>query len=113
MTTLMRSTSVKRAAFVVSLAGVALLFCNVFAFSADVAEGKKLARRVCSVCHVTSDGQSEGMPAAPSFRSIAKSEHFRDKGAALLLERHKGMPQFALDRQQINDLAAYIRSLGN
>jgi len=106
------STSVKRATLVAPLAGVAVLFCNVSAFSADVAEGKKLARRVCSICHVTSDGQSEGMPAAPSFRSIALSGHFRDKGAELLLERHKGMPEFALDRKQIDDLAAYIRSLG-
>jgi len=110
--TLATSTSVKRAALVAPLAGIALLFCNVSAFSADVAQGKKLARQVCSICHVVSDGQSEGMPGAPSFRSIAVSEHFRDKGAALLLERHKGMPQFALDRQQINDLADYIRSLG-
>ena len=106
------SAAIRRAILVAPFAAVALLSCGVSAFSADVARGKQLARRVCYICHVIAQGQSQGDPKAPSFQSIAESKEFRDKGAALLLQRHKGMPEFALDRGQIDDLTAYIRSLG-
>ena len=106
------STAMRRTILVAPFAGVALLFCTVSAFSADVARGKQLARRVCYICHVIAEGQSQADPAAPSFQSIAASKEFRDNGGALLLQHHKGMPEFALDRGQIGDLTAYIRSLG-
>ena len=106
------STGMKRAILIAPCIMVALLLCSASAFSADVAHGRQVALKVCSICHVITKGQSEGDPAAPSFRSIAESKRFRDEGAALLLQRHKRMPEFALTREQINDLAAYIKTLG-
>jgi hypothetical protein len=49
-------------------------------FAADALRGKQFAGRVCVVCHVVFKGHSPGDPNAPSFRSVAKSRQFREKG---------------------------------
>lgn len=94
-----------------ALAGLLFLAYGAPALSADTQRGKQFARRVCALCHVVVDGQRPGDPNAPSFRSIAESQQFRQKGAALLLERHPKMPNLALTQMELDDVTAYIKSL--
>ncbi len=89
----------------------ALVFMTATGFAADSQRGRQYARRVCSICHSISKDDSEGDPNAPSFQSIAKSRQFREKGVARLWERHPKMPDLATTKDDLEDVAAYIRSL--
>ena len=106
---MMRKRSILMAAF----AGLSLTTSSTIASSSDAQVGKELARRVCATCHVVVEGQPSGDPNAPSFRSIAQSQKFHEKGVALLWEKHPKMPTLALTPEQLDDLAACIKSLAN
>ena len=81
------------------------------ALAADGERGRKIANRVCSICHQVSPNMPPGVSPAPAFASIAKSRQFRAKQATFLWEAHGTMPHLALDADDAADLAAYIRSL--
>jgi len=78
----------------------------------DAAEGEKIANRWCSSCHVVGK-KPTASDKAPAFAALAadpaKSEAYL-KG--WISNPHPPMPNFNLTRQTIEDLAAYIRSLG-
>lgn len=101
----------RRYALVTVVTALALVVCSSSAFASDVEHGRQLARKICSVCHVVFVGQRPGVPPAPSFRSIAKSQQFRAKGAKFLWEKHGTMPNLALTGEEADDVTAYIRSL--
>ena len=101
----------KRSILTAVFAALAFVAYSTSGFSADAERGKEYARRVCALCHVIVEGQPPGDPNAPSFRSVAESQQFRDKGIALLLERHPKMPNLALTQKELDDVAAYIKSL--
>ena len=88
----------------------------------SVAAGKKLAERLCAVCHVVAPDQAHPpvrFPPAPSFLEIAS----RPGMDAVSLEQFLGtthwdlkslpmsMPEFGLTAKQRADAAAYILSL--
>jgi len=86
------------------------------ALAADPSEGKKIAQRWCSECHLVSSDQTGTVPVGPPpFTTIAHSE----KGSAdylttFLQDPHiKQMQGLKLNRYDIEDLAAYIGSLAN
>jgi mono/diheme cytochrome c family protein len=78
----------------------------------DAAEGEKIAERWCASCHVV-EGKAMASDKAPAFAALAadpaKSEAYL-KG--WISNPHPPMPNFNLTRQTVDDLAAYIRSLG-
>ena len=83
------------------------------AFAADASQGRAMAERWCSACHVVGPMQkSAPNDQAPPFASIARRPDF-DEGrlALLLLSPHPNMPQLTLSRFEIADLAEYIRTL--
>jgi mono/diheme cytochrome c family protein len=84
-----------------------------FACAADVKQGKTIAERWCSSCHVVGPEQKKAaVDQAPPFASIAARPGFGDeKLALLLLAPHPNMPKLALSRFEIADLAEYIRTL--
>jgi mono/diheme cytochrome c family protein len=94
-----------------ALATLAFLAHSTSGFSADAQSGEQFARRVCATCHVVVAGQPPGDPNAPSFQSVAQSQQFHQKGVALLLEEHPKMPNLALTQEELDDVAAYIKSL--
>jgi mono/diheme cytochrome c family protein len=100
----------KRSILTAAFAALALATGSA-GFAADAQRGKQFAGRVCAVCHVVFKGQSPGDPNAPSFRSIAKSRQFHKKGIAWLWEEHPKMPNLATTQQELDDVAAYIKSL--
>jgi mono/diheme cytochrome c family protein len=102
----------KRSILVVGFAALTFATCSTSGFAdADAQRGKQFALRVCHVCHIVAEGQKPGDPDAPSFQSIAKGQHFREKGERLLWEEHPKMPNLAITQEESDDLAAYIRSL--
>jgi len=81
--------------------------------AADVEQGKVIAERWCSSCHLVQPGQKTAVPdQAPPFMTIAKTPDFDAGELALrLLAPHPNMPKLALSRSEVADLAAYIRTL--
>ena len=103
----------KRAILIVTFAALALVAHSTPGFSANARRGEQFARRVCAGCHVVVEGQPLGLgdPSAPSFQSVAESQQFHQKGVALLWEEHPKMPNLALTQEELDDIAAYIKSL--
>jgi mono/diheme cytochrome c family protein len=82
------------------------------AFAADAGNGKALANRWCSSCHVVDHEQKLATDQAPPFESIAKMPDFdAGKLAFLLLKPHPNMPKLELSRAEIANLADYITTL--
>ena len=80
---------------------------------ADAAEGRVLASKLCSNCHVT-EGQSATSPRAdvPSFVAIANSPRTTAESlAAAIILPHPEMPGIALTRSEIRNVIGYILSL--
>ncbi len=75
------------------------------------AEGRSIAYRWCSSCHLVGpeDAVSDG---APTFSQIAKDPYFTsDRLRGWLAAPHEPMPDLELSRQEIDALVAYLQSL--
>ena len=97
----------------VSVPLVASLLMQQNAFAADADQGKAIAERWCSACHVVGPEQkTTSNDQAPPFASIVRKPDF-DEGrlALLLLSPHPNMPKLALSRFEVADLVEYMRTL--
>ena len=80
----------------------------------DPVQGKILAEKLCTNCHLVSSAQQQ-QPAnadVPSFKEIAERED-QSAGAIaarIMLPKHP-MPQIPLTKAELADLAAYILGL--
>ena len=80
----------------------------------DPAQGKILAEKLCTNCHLVESAQQQ-QPAnadVPSFKEIAERED-QSAGAIaarIMLPKHP-MPQIPLTKAELADLAAYILNL--
>jgi mono/diheme cytochrome c family protein len=82
------------------------------ALAADAGNGKALAHRWCSSCHVVDHEQKLASDQAPPFASIARMPAFdASKLALLLLKPHPNMPTLSLSRAETADIAEYIKTL--
>jgi mono/diheme cytochrome c family protein len=82
------------------------------AYAADADNGKTLANRWCSSCHVVQRDQKLATDQAPPFASLAKMPDFNaNRLASLLLKPHPNMPTLSLSRAEIADIAEYIATL--
>jgi mono/diheme cytochrome c family protein len=91
---------------------VALIEAVVAAFAADASNGRQLAQRWCSGCHLVSGSQTTASDQVPPFATIAKMPDFdAAKIALFLLNPHPKMPDMNLSRAEAADLAAYIATL--
>lgn len=78
----------------------------------DAAAGRDLARQWCSECHLVESGARGATDYAPPFAEIAgdsKTTEFRLR--AFLRTPHDRMPNYALSRDQTDNIIAYILSL--
>jgi mono/diheme cytochrome c family protein len=79
------------------------------AYGADPDNGRRLARRWCTSCHLVAPNQRGPTTEAPPFASIAHRPDFdAAKIAFFLLDPHPKMPDMGLSRTAAADLAAYI-----
>ena len=92
------------------LAAMILFLCsNEAVFAADADNGSRLAERWCAACHIVSNTQRNGNDGAMPFASIARKADFNaEKLAFFLLEPHPKMPNMALSRDAVHDIAAFI-----
>ena len=82
----------------------------------DKVQGKALAEKLCTNCHLVGSAQQQQPSNAdvPSFKEIADRED-QTAGAIIariMLPKHP-MPQIPLTKTELADLAAYILSLRN
>jgi mono/diheme cytochrome c family protein len=78
----------------------------------DAAQGERIARRWCSSCHVVGPS-TEASDKAPAFIALAADPaKTEDYLKAWITNPHPRMPNFNLSRQTVEDLVAYIKSLG-
>ena len=82
------------------------------ALAADADNGLKISRRWCASCHVVAPDQKQGTADTASFADIARRKTEKKPLAAFLAEPHGKMPNMSLSRSEIDDIVAYIRSLG-
>jgi mono/diheme cytochrome c family protein len=79
----------------------------------DITRGRDLAARWCANCHVVErspvTAPADGLPTFPALANQAgqSPDHLR----AAMNPQHSRMPDFALSKQQQDDLVAYILSL--
>lgn len=93
-------------------AGLFLALAMSGARAADLADGKALAEKWCSHCHLTGPGQKRAGDAAPTFTSIARMPSTTEMSLKAFLQTpHVRMPDYQLSRAEIDDLTAYILSL--
>ncbi|PQA89467.1 hypothetical protein [Hyphococcus luteus] len=76
--------------------------------------GLSYAREACASCHAVEAGKIESPdPAAPSFEALAnRPDMTRQALAALLRSPHQSMPSLIVEADRVDDLAAYLASLG-
>ena len=79
---------------------------------ADPENGRRLAERWCSACHVLATSQQRASADVPPFSTIARAPGFNAQRLAFfLLEPHPKMPSMSLSRKEAADIADYIKQL--
>ena len=80
----------------------------------DPAAGRRLAEAVCAACHVIPGVVPPiGIPGAPPFAALAADPAVTGLTLhAYLRTLHPPTPTFVLNEEQLNDVIAYILSLG-
>jgi mono/diheme cytochrome c family protein len=87
-------------------------FGSTASFAADANNGKILANRWCSSCHVVALDQKLANDQAPPFASLAKKLGFdANKLAFFLLSPHPNMPSLSVSRSDAADIADYIATM--
>lgn len=81
------------------------------ALAGDPLEGEALAKNICAECHFVLANQESPSADVPSFVDIAARHKNLSDLARILAGPHPRMPDARLSKTQIEDLAAYIRSL--
>jgi mono/diheme cytochrome c family protein len=79
----------------------------------NVQRGLKLAQQVCAQCHSVVKGAGVSPNAdAPSFQAIASTPGITSTALAVALRTsHATMPNLVVERDQADDIIAYILSL--
>ena len=94
------------------LAVTGILACPSGARAANVAEGNRLAERLCSQCHVTTRDGPAGWTDAPSFATIADKPTTTSASLQAFIQKpHMDMFNLARNPAEAADLAAFILSL--
>lgn len=111
MTAIARSA--RSAVFWAAVLSTAVLVCGPALAAGDVATGERLAKRWCAGCHLVAEGQGTASVDAPTFTGLAATRTAEAIGDFLTLPgtTHSKMPDMALSRVEIADIAAYIASL--
>jgi mono/diheme cytochrome c family protein len=79
----------------------------------DVAAGRTLAEKWCSSCHVVTSSQQLGTSTgAPTFFAIARMKSITRLSLRVFFQTsHDRMPNLQLNRDEVDNLSAYILSL--
>ena len=94
-----------------------MIFCASAAMAQqiDPGPGRRLAERYCTACHEIRPGETGAGPmaTAPPFQLVARMPSTTRLALHVFLRTsHAGMPNIVLTEQELDELAAYIVSLG-
>jgi mono/diheme cytochrome c family protein len=71
--------------------------------------GQTLARQWCASCHLISGTEGRTSDAAPPFEAVARRASTTATSLQVFLQTpHRRMPNYALTRQETDDVVAYI-----
>ena len=77
----------------------------------DPEVGRELAQRWCTSCHIV-DYEGHGADAGPALPALlGDGRRTEDELRGWLAAPHPPMPDFALSRQEIEDIVAYLENL--
>jgi len=90
----------------------ACLRLNGVTSAPDPENGKQLAQRLCSNCHLVESGQEHAIADVPSFHEIANMEGQTEGSimGKIIIPKHP-MPVIPITKSELADLAAYIMSM--
>jgi len=95
-----------------AVAGLCFVFVPSSVALADPENGRRLADRWCSACHVVAPSQQRASADVPPFSTIARTPDFNAQRLTFfLLEPHPRMPSMSLSRKEAADIADYIKQL--
>ena len=96
---------------IVSAAAIVILAAPPAGAQGDPEVGRELARTWCTSCHVV-DIEGQGADAGPALPALlGDGQRTEDELRGWLAAPHPPMPDFALSRQEIEDIVAYLQSL--
>lgn len=93
-----------------------LFLLSTFAYAqtlpGDPVSGRNLAHRICSDCHLVTEGQAKpAIDSAPPFAAIARQPWTTALSLRVFLQSpHSNMPDLILDPRETDDLISYILS---
>jgi cytochrome c len=94
------------------LAPLGLIASGALAQPADPETGREIAERWCTSCHVVTPG-GPGADAGPPLPELMRGgQRTADELRGWLAAPHPPMPDLDLTRQEIEDIVAYLESLG-
>lgn len=106
----MRLRSSRRVAAALLLAGLALSVAGNA--GADPLAGQRLAETWCARCHAVKPGHASPVRTVPRFTEMAQDPAITEYTLRIFLQiEHRTMPNFMIDRTDIDDLVDYITSL--
>jgi cytochrome c len=80
----------------------------------SIERGRVVAQLHCAACHAIGAAGASSSPMAPPFRIVRMRYNeitFERRMARLGEDGHSEMPNFTIDRADVDDVAAYIDSL--
>ena len=96
---------------IVLAAAIVILAAPPAGAQGDPEVGRELARTWCISCHVV-DLEGRGADAGPALPALlGDRQRTEDELRGWLAAPHPPMPDFALSRQEIEDITAYLQSL--
>jgi mono/diheme cytochrome c family protein len=96
------------------LSGVFMLASGAPALAGDAVLGREVAQKLCVNCHIVEErGPDEVNPAIPSFTAISEIPGQTESAIrGFLIEPHYPMPDIQLTAHELDNIAAYIMTLG-
>jgi cytochrome c len=82
--------------------------------SANVEQGRRLARIYCARCHAIDKVSPSPLAIAPPFRTLHERypiETLQEALAEGIVTGHPTMPEFRFEPDQINDFLVFLKSL--
>ena len=88
---------------------------SAFAQSPAAQRGLTFVRTHCAQCHAIDKASESQLPIAPAFRTLHLKYPIENLERPLsegIIAGHPTMPQFRLDPDQVHDVIAYLKRLG-
>jgi mono/diheme cytochrome c family protein len=98
----------------ITAAGWAFLALYGDAYAQSAQRGQILARANCARCHSIDKITESPLKIAPPFRTLHKKypvESLQESLAEGIVTGHQNMPEFRLERDQIGDFIAFLKTL--